>query len=290
MGYLSFLLFGARECSPDKPRQDLTAPYWENAFSEGVGAVFDAVRGFDPQYHSVPLLDDVIWRHADKRADWIIPFDEESSRGSDLETRRAAFLSRKRRALFEHRQGERLLAPPASAVDRLLLTLLSGDRPTPRIVRLLNRFFDRDEDRDDVLFLWASHRYDARANRYAAAAAAVPVGKLEVVVPALPPELGKAFPDYRPAHAVLRLINSPVEEGLYVDRPFIEALHAAEQGLPSTFRRGEPESRIAAFYDRLARHTWSSREEMLKVRLVDIDTGKNLQLNVDVVRRRYHRY
>jgi hypothetical protein len=90
---------------------------------------------------------------------------------------------------------------------------------------------------------------------------------------------------------MLRRKAEESEKGLRVDRLLLEALLEAEQGLPSTFRRSEPEARISAFYDRLARRAWeAARQDVVRVRLVDIDTGKNLQLTVDVQHRQYHRH
>ncbi len=287
--FLAFLLFGGRACDLIRREGRLDRPYWEAAFDGGQGPLFDAVRAMDPVAHPMPLLDDALWRRADHPNDWLVPGASTPPRGMGLSSRQAAFVSRKRRALFEHRDGDAILAATGTQVERMLLNLFDPAKAdVSGLIRHLNRLFDRDDDRSDALYLWTTHRYDARANRYAAALGSVPTGDLEVVVPRLPPLLAGAFPEFRPDHAILRHRGARPEEGLRIDRALVEALIAAEQGLPSNFRRGEPEARVSAFFDRLAKHVGErSHGDRVEVRLVDMDTGSNLRLAIDVATRRY---
>jgi hypothetical protein len=290
-GFLSYALFAGVGCGGIKATDGCATPYWHAVFEGGVGPLFDAVYQFDPARQPLPLLDDELWRHADRPDDWALAYRDEQHSKRSMEDRRASFVGRKRRAFFEHKKGEAILSVAGSEVDRLLLELLDTRRSSAsRIVRLLNRFFDRDETRGDSLYLWTSHRYDARPNRFAAHLWSVPAARLEVAVPRLPPELVEAFPDFYPDHAVLRLEGAPPEEGLRIDRILLEALIAAEQGIPSTFRRGEPEARVSAFYDRMSKHVESKTgDNFMEVRMVDTNTGANFQVSVDVKGRRYHR-
>lgn len=289
--FMSFLVFGGRRC--DQEAGHMTPlPYWTNAFNDGVGPLFDAVRKFDPIRQPSPLLDDLLWRNADQDRDWLVAYDEPRATAEPLSTRLVSFTSRKRRALFEHREAGRLFEVAGEPMDRLFAELSSGRGNRVRtLVRMLNRFFDKDEERDDALFLWVTHRYDARASRYAAFAVSVLASSLEIAVPTLPHRIARAFPDYRPDHVLLRFKGNTGSKALRFDRDFISALKAADEGLPSTFRRGEPESRIAGFYDHLAKSAWGDAvaESMMKVRFVDIDTGSNLGLTVDIARCDYQR-
>jgi hypothetical protein len=153
-----------------------------------------------------------------------------------------------------------------------------------KVVRLLNHFYDRDEDRSDLLYLWVTHRYDAQSSRFGASCASLASTELEMLVPSLRPEISAAFPDFRPSFAVLCLKDEPPATGLRIDRPLVGALVAAEQGMPSTFRRGEPEARIAAFFDRAAKHVGIG-DDTIEIRVVDMDTGANHRVAVDVRRR-----
>lgn len=289
-GFLSFLIFGNSQCGISSSGPGVEkSPYWNNAFEGGVGELFDRLREYDPRDYPLPLLDDRLWRHADSNEDWCIGSAEKVPVLAGLHAREAWFVGQKRRALFEHRDGGGCITRLGSTVDQLFVSLVASRRDAPaKLIRLLNRFFDRDEERDDSLFIWASHRYDARPSRYAAAAITIPADQFEVAVPTLSAEMQHAFPHYRPAHFLFRKRGAEANEGMIIDRDLLEALVAAEEGLPSTFRRGEPEARIAAFYDRLASGVWERQaSNVVRVRLVDIDTGKNIQVRVNVQEKRF---
>ncbi len=290
-GFLSYLLFAGIGCGTVKATMECATPYWQAAFEGGIGPLFDAVRQFDPARQPLPLLDDELWRHADPPDAWALPYRDAHQTNGSMDERRKSFVNRKRRAFFEHRTGTALLSVAGDAVDKMLMELLDPNRTSAtQVVRLLNRFFDRNENRGDSLYLWTSHRYDARPNRFAAHLWSVPSAQLEVAIPRLPAHLESAFPDYRPDHAMLRFAGMPPEEGLRIDRLLLESLVAAEQGLPSTFRRGEPEARISTFYDRLAKQVeLKNVGSFLEVRMVDTDTGANFAMSIDVTGRRYNR-
>lgn len=292
-GFLSFLLAGPRTCrqiqgAPDDgPRM-----YWNNAFIGGRGPLFDAVREFDPRLQSSPLLDDLLWRGADRPEDWHLPNQGRPSSPLDpLRDHVDIFVERKRRALFEHKRGLSLLSHAGSGVDRELQELLkTGQSAVRRVTKLINRFFDRDDNEQGLLRLWVTHRYDAGSSRYAAAAAWAPTTDLEILVPRLHPGIEAAFPGYLPDHVVLRDKQSGPDEGLRIDRTLLEALLDAERGLPTSFQRGEPGVRIASFLDKLAKRFGDlANEREIEVHLVDRDTGNNLRVEIDVEGRRFVR-
>ena len=182
-GFLSFLVWGVRECVEIRGRVEAGTKYSENAFSGGVGPLFDAVRRFDPTVHTSPLLDDLLWRHAEAVSEWLIA-GSEAREATDLDAKWAAFVRRKRRAYFELRSGEKILREAGSVVHRILRDVLDPSRATAaRVVRLLNRFYDRDEERGEGLHLWVTHRYDVRATRFAAARWYVPTNELRDLDP-----------------------------------------------------------------------------------------------------------
>jgi hypothetical protein len=287
-GFLAYLLVDGYRCE-DTKADSAGRLYWENAFEGGQGPLFDAARAYDPQYQTVPLLDDLLWRRAEQPNEWDQSLTETAPPGEGLEERRGAFVLRKRRALFEHQKGNAILAASNSPIDRAMADLIQvGPTAVRRIVRLLNHFFDRDEDRSDLLYLWVTHRFDAQSNRFGASCASVASTDLEMLVPALRPEIAPAFPEFRPTFAVLCVKDADPSTGLRVDRPLVTALLAAEQGMPSTFRRGEPEARIAAFFDRAAKRV-GIPDDTIEIRLVDMDTGANHRVAIDVRQRAYVR-
>jgi hypothetical protein len=286
--FVAFVLGGNVCGAPDANKA--AANYWDNAFVGGQGPLFDAVRRFDPLARAVPLLDDVIWRKGESAKGWFGASSDRLNGSDDLQAKRAAFASIKRRAMFEHADGENILAVSGSPIDRMMQSVLKPSGASLRqLIRLLNRSFDRDETTTDLLHLWACHRYDAQASRFAAALLSVPTGDLELLAPRLPARVSKAFPDFVPSHAVLCFRGQPPTEGLRVDRELVDALVTAEHGMPATFRRGEPEVRIAAFYGRLAKRYAGVQEDLRTVKLVDIDTGRNATVSIDIVQRRFTR-
>lgn len=290
-GFLAYLLVGGTTCAPsaNEATQAKPSPYWQHAFVGGQGPLFDAVRRLDPQHHTLPLLDDALWRSAVNDTAWLIPDPGIEAEAVTLSERVAHFISEKRRALFEHREGGRLLEQVGSHAERYLLDLLNRKSGAKELVRLLNRFFDRDEQVSSVLRLWVSHRYDARPSRYAASSREVATNLLEVRIPGVRPDVADAFEDFKPDHVLLSLREAEDYEGLRVDVSLLEALLAAEQGLPATFRRSEPEARISAFFDRLARRVEEHESGTTEVKFVDMNSGANFTLGVDIAQRRYTR-
>ncbi|HWP36029.1 MAG TPA: Druantia anti-phage system protein DruA [Gemmatimonadales bacterium] len=292
--YVSFLIFGGLTCSELRRRHGAGVPsYAEHAFVGGQGDLFEAVRRLDPADVTHPLLDDRLWRGADARAEWLGPSrpPEVDSAASPLEERWKQFARRKRRAFFEHRDGDAILTQMASGQSGFDLLLNSADFDSPvRYVRLLNRFYDRDSEVDGVLYLWVAHRYDARPPRYAASRLAVPVEELRVLRPRPPAHVRDAFPDYVPDHVVLCHRDMPADAGLRIDEALLRALSAAGKGLPPSFRAGEPWQRVGNFIDKLARHSGSKRgatDGVAVVRFVDLDTGRNWRIGVDLRGKRY---
>lgn len=292
-GFLAYLLAGPRSCGQIRGgADDGSRMYWNNAIVGGRGPLFDAVREFDPRLQSSPILDDALWRGADRPEDWHISGHARASSPLDpLRDHVDVFVDRKRRALFEHKRGLTLLTHAGSAVDRELQELVkAGQAAVRRVTRLINRFFDRDDNEQGLLRLWVTHRYDAGVSRYAAAAAWAPTTDLEILVPRLHPDIEPAFPGYIPDHVVLRDKQSGPEEGLRIDRTLLEALLDADRGLPTSFQRGEPGVRIASFLDKLAkRYLEHAYDGVVEVHLVDRETGNNLRVEVDVEGRRFVR-
>ena len=118
----------------------------------------------------------------------------------------------------------------------------------------------------------AFHRYDARSSRYAASSIQLAGPQFEVRVPTLRPDVAPAFEDFRPDHVLLCLKEANEADGLRVDVPLLEALLAADQGLPATFRRSEPEARIASFFDMLAKQDDEPHGAITEVRFVDMNS------------------
>jgi len=288
--FASFLVFGGQSCEVAASGRNGNKDYFTLAFDGGVGPLFDAVRRLDPRNIPHPTLDDRLWRGPMKASEWI---GEEFARpalpmGQAVMDRLVAFERLKRCALFEHRSGEAILRErhgPEAAFERVLRE--SSELGTEHIVRRLNRFFDRHEDRGDSLFLWTTHRYDARATRYAATLWTLPASRLEILRPTVVTHLKDAFPDYYPDHILLVARGRAPYEGLRIDRALFTMLESVEQGLPPTYQTAEPARRIGAFYDTLARAADPSEGHVHAIHLIDMETGNKMQLRVNTRRRVY---
>lgn len=282
-GFLAYVLAGPLSCEETKEATSEPGYYWRNVFEGGQGHLFDAVRKLDPIRNTDPTVDDVLWRSADQPSNWIEPPVSDPRASNGFIERVEAFSDRKRQALFEYLAAAHLATTVTDSVDRLLTEVLEGgNSAVRRLVFLLNRFFDRDETASDVLYLWVAHRFDANQPRFAAASDGMAASSLEVLRPRIRPELETAFPDFQPSHVVLAHRDTPPAEGLRVDRVLLTALLDSANGLPTSFRRGEPEIRIAAFYERLRYRLGESDDATIYVRLVDRDTGSNHRVAVDV--------
>ena len=292
MAYISFLLFGGRQCSDLRAYGYAAVPsYAQHAFVGGQGDLFEAVRRFDPLQITHPLLDDRLWRGADTPDEWLGPSRprDVDPAGTPLPTRWDQFAARKRRALFEHCNGHEILSQTGVHGDDWHALLYAADADSPvRYVRMLNRFYDRDAPGDQVLYLWVTHRYDARPPRYAASRWTIPVDQFQVLRPRPPVYVREAFPDYTPDHVLLCHRALRPEAGLRIDERLFRALSAAAKGLPASFRAGEPEQRIANFMDRLARHVGEQSCDVVPtIYFVDLDTGANCQIRVNLRTKSY---
>lgn len=292
LGYISFLLFGGRDCSELRANGYANVPsYAQHAFVGGQGDLFEAVRRFDPLQITHPILDDRLWRGADRADEWLGPSrpSDVDAAGASLPTRWEQFATRKRRALFEHCNGHEVLSLAGTRSDNWHAVLNAADADSPlRYVRMLNRFYDRDPQTDQMLYLWVTHRYDARPPRYAASRWTIPVDQFQILRPQPPAYVREAFPDYMPDHLLLCHRELPPDAGLRIDEHLFRALLAAGKGLPPSFRAGEPAQRIANFMDRLARHASKKDSDVVpSVYFVDLETGANCQVRVNLRTKSY---
>jgi len=78
-------------------------------------------------------------------------------------------------------------------VDKALRELADPERECSQVVRLLNRFFDRDEEKGVVLDLWVTHRYDGSYYALCRGSRHVASSELEILAAKLRSDLAEAF-------------------------------------------------------------------------------------------------
>jgi len=277
LAFIAYLICGGEEDAKDqKPR-----PYYVNAFNGGVGPLFDRVREFDPLLMPDPFLDYRLYMAEDVKEEWEFVPPGEMLQKEDLDL----FRERKRRAYFEHKQGDKILRQERSDVDRYFEKLKKADQSPENVaIGLLNRFFDSKDDQTDHLVLWVSHQFSAKTTRYVASRQVVSVGEFEVKIPRLPSHMRSVFTDHYPDHVILKHKDMPISEGLIVDRRFLGMLIAGDRisGLGS--RNLEAHTKISAFYDRLAR---VCKNQQNTVQILRLDNLSRVKIGVSITDRAY---
>lgn len=276
LGFLAYVISGGEDREAGTP----TEPYYVNAFEGGQGPLFDMVRQFDPLTLPSPFIDDKLFMAQDRDADWEISRPEEIRSAEDM----SLFRRRKRRAYFEHKQGQTILRGERSEVDRIFGRLTRTDQaPEEVAIQLLNRFYDSKNAPTDQLTLWVSHQYNARPIRYVASRQVISASEFEVRVPRLPPHLRDVFADHHPDHVVLSHKSMPQGEGLVIDRRLVSMLIAGDRLAGLGTRNFEAQTKIASFYDALAKVSPSQHsvvqvmrlDNLMKVRVgVNIGSGE----------------
>lgn len=248
------------------------AKYHANAFAGGQGPLFDGVRALDPLRVTSPFLDERLYAGDDGDGEWFRPDPDGRRSSEDLD----AFVTAKRRALFEHRDGESLIRPPPPDA---LAGLAEAADPVQAVVRALNRYFDPSDRRDDRLALWVGHRYDARPPDHLASDRSVPTSALEAEIPRLPRRLAAAFGERAPERLTIRLREAPEAARITIGRDLAGVLEpgGAASGNAAAL------TKVWAFYDRLA--FFASPEDT--VRTLRLSDMSSIHMRVDTSSKRY---
>jgi hypothetical protein len=271
LGFLAYLVAGADQDDPEEVR-----PYFVNAFDGGVGPLFERVREFDPVLSPAPFLDDQLFMAEDRPEEWAYQPPDETRISGDLDS----FNRRKRRAYFEHIRGGAILRSERDDIARHFGQLRRVDQSPEQVaIRLLNRFFESKDGDTANLVLWFSHQYSAKAVRYVVSRQAVPAFELEIKVPRLPDSLSDAFKDHYPDHVILRHKQMPLNDGLVIDRRLVSMLVTGDRYAGTGSRSLEAFTKIAAFYDRLARRA-NGAQAIVQILRLDNMTKTRIGVNV----------
>jgi hypothetical protein len=190
------------------------------------------------------------------------------------------FRGRKRRALFEHVRGRDILRAEGSDVERAFQQLTRADQSPEHVaIRLLNRFYDAKDTQTDQLTLWVSHQYNARPTRFVASRQSVNASEFVVRIPRLPAYLKDVFKDYYPDHVVLCHRSMALGDGLVIDRRLVAMLIAGDRMSGLGSRNLEAQTKVAAFYDALAK-TNSNQQSVVQVLRLDNMTKAKIGVNV----------
>jgi hypothetical protein len=277
LAFLAYLICGGEEESNGRHPK----PYYVNAFNGGIGPLFDRLREFDPLLMPHPFLDYKIFMGEDEPGEWnYVPPDEMVKRG-DM----ALFRERKRRAYFEHKEGDKILRQERGEVDRYFKKLRETDRSPENVaVGLLNRFFDSKDTQNDNLVIWVGHQFSAKPARYVASRQIINSSEFEVKIPSLPAHLKETFTGHYPDHVILKHKQMPIGNGLVIDRRFLEMLLAGDRVSGLGSRNLEAYTKVAAFYDRLAK-VCTNQQNI--VQIMRLDNLNKVKIGVSVATREY---
>jgi len=277
LGFIAFLICGGEEGRED----GLPNPYYINAFEGGIGPLFERVRELDPVMMPSPFLDDRLYMAEDKGEEWNIVPNDEYLTPADIDV----FRRRKRRAFFEHKEGDGILRAVRGDVNKHFSKLRKKDlSPEYVAIQLLNRFFDSSKDYDNLV-LWFGHQFWARPIRYVASRQEVSSNDCHVLVPNLPGHLRSAFKDHYPDHILFKHKEMSPSEGLVMDRRFIDMLVVGDRLSGFGMRSLEAQAKIATFYDRLA-HICKNMQSV--VQILRLDNLKKVRIGVNAADRSYY--
>jgi hypothetical protein len=278
LGFFAHLICGGEDSEQGK----VPNPYYVNAFEGGEGPLFDFVRRYDPLALPNPFLDDVLFTAQDQPGDWEIYRPDEIRVPDDLES----FRERKRRAFFEHKMGDKILRVGRSDVDRTFASLAREDQAPEQVaIRLLNKFFDTKDSQTDQLTLWVYHQYNARPVRYVASRQVITSSEFEIRIPRLPVNQKQIFQDHYPDHVVLAHKKMSMSEGLIIDRRLISMLISSDRMSGLGTKNFEAQTKIAQFYDSLAKTT-SNQQSV--VQIMRLDNMKKVRIGVNISDRTYY--
>jgi hypothetical protein len=277
LGFVAYLICGGADEEAAAP-----APYYVNAFEGGQGPLFDKAREFDPLLMPSPFLDDQLYMVQDADTDWEIERPGEMRVLEDL----GLFRERKRRAFFEHVRGRDILRAEGSDVERAFQQLTRADQSPEHVaIRLLNRFYDAKDTQTDQLTLWVSHQYNARPTRFVASRQSINASEFVVRIPRLPAHLKGVFKDYYPDHVVLCHRSMGLGAGLVIDRRLVAMLIAGDRMSGLGSRNLEAQTKVAAFYDALAK---TSTNQQSVVQVLRLDNMTKAKIGVNVSTREYY--
>ncbi|BDG59512.1 DUF4338 domain-containing protein [Caldinitratiruptor microaerophilus] len=213
VGFVAYLLTGGQDrLTRERSQGNCDLHYYNLAFS-GDGPLFEALRSFfDPAVVTHPRLDEALWTGQTRSEDWLQNGSPPIPQSAPSDHQETLFRSLKRRFYFEHVNGDSLLKMMPQDFVRFHRLLTQGDTNVAGLLRsivlALNRFFvpNWDEHKDDILYLWTSHRYDAKAPDVFVATSYVSLDRLQIAIPKPAPWLqawmGEGLP-FLPQHFIV---------------------------------------------------------------------------------------
>ena len=156
------------------------------------------------------------------------------------------------------------------------------------IIRLINSSFGMKNEKNS-LYLWMTHRFNSKRDRYAIAIDSFTKKDFKISLPKLNNLINECFVDFNPDHVVFHHKEQKIKEGLIIDIKFIESLLSVETRQTTAFRRSEPKIIFSNFFDKL--NLISQRNTLTKIDLTitNIEKKKSSSVKVDLINKKYLR-
>ncbi len=247
-GFISYILFGDRDCSELLRRSGEVSGCLHSLVFSGQGLLFDSIREtFDPGRVSHPIWDEKLVYGETNAEDWLKEWEELDAISIDDDD---LFIARKRAFYFYHRNGDALLDIAIDDESQFERFIQMDNREMLReSLRLINMFFG-SECIDDKLHVWHSHRYDMSPRRVLYSHEEMLRNEFKIVIPRLSDSMSMAF-DWIPDHVELRLDSNP-DAALRIDYSLFGLLLKARRGTPMVVLEDDNTRRLWQFMEKLS--------------------------------------
>lgn len=270
LGFFAFIITSGKRCVIRKDEKFDENLYYNLVF-DGSNELFDALAIFDPYHYSHPEIDERLW-NGTLTEGWL--FEETYNAPENSDEPLEAFKALKRKFYFENERGHELLNLLPAEYKAYYDVLINGydrqDEMIRRIISGINRFFNQDDNEDDKLKIWTTHKYELRDHpRVAVTSKYVYLNQVELLVPRLPLHLKEM--EYVPDHflfRVYRLKDSAYSE-LRIDLNLYRVLMLVQIGYPSQLVPEQHQYKLLRFMNEISSLEATSRTNEFLIRDMD---------------------
>ncbi|MDU4694232.1 MAG: hypothetical protein E6Y08_00325 [Paenibacillus sp.] len=270
LGFFAFIITSGKKCVIRKNEVSDEGDYYNLIFN-GSNELFTALAIFDPFHYSHPEIDERLW-NGTLTEGWL--FEDKYAAPEYSEEPLEAFKALKRRFYFENERGDELLELLPTEYKAYYDVLLQGydrqDEMIKKIISGINKFFNPDDNEDDKLKMWTTHKYELRTYpRVAVSSKYAYSNQIELLVPRLPGHLKEM--EYVPDHFLFRVYKSKEKAfvELRIDLNLYRILTLVQIGYPSQLVPEQHQFKLFRFMNELSSLESASRANEFLIRDMD---------------------
>jgi hypothetical protein len=292
LAFLSFLLFGDRDCRTLNKTAETNDYHLLNLIYEkqtqggkslGRSRIFDFVRSaFDPVTVCHPVWDEQLLAGRLGKDTWAdAHFHSEEDIGSAAAGQIAL---RKREFFFFNTEGKAYLEISDDETS-CFARFLAQDNNTcvKELTGLLNQFFGTRRSKTEIE-AWSGHRFDHAPRKILLSVGSISANKFEVVRPAVSKNMSVGIA--MTANKLFFRLKERKDITLKVDFNLFSLLLAAEHGAPMLFIESNAAKRIWRFMEQV-QGVCSLDGEEAEVSMLDVNEKKIYRVKVDLAEKRY---